>query len=180
MPSSLPEGYAYPASANIKGDAMSATELSVSFPLDSQGFLRRACSACDGEFKWLSVEADAASPVPEEYFCPYCGASAAPNNWFTLEQLAYIESAVFDEVLGPSLEELSESVRQLNRSSGGLIEVNASIELPERRQAPPVFEPDDMRQVTFSCHPKEPIKVDEAWRRPVHCLCCGQLSDATS
>ena len=157
---------------------MSEIELSVSFPLDSQGFLRRACSACDREFKWLSVDGCAASPSPEEYFCPYCGASAAPNDWFTLEQLAYIDVTVFDEVLGPSLEELAESVRQLNRSSGGLIEVTAGIELPEQRQAPPVFEPDDMRQVTFSCHPKEPIKVDEAWRRGVHCLSCGRISDA--
>ena len=158
---------------------MSEIELSVSLPLDSQGFLRRACSACSREFKWFSVEGDAASPAPELYFCPYCGVSAAPNNWFTLEQRAYIDTAVFDEVLGPSLEELAESVRQLNRSSGGLIEVTASVEPPERRQAPPVFEPDDMRQVSFPCHPKEPVKVDEAWRRPVHCLTCGRISDAS-
>lgn len=159
---------------------MSEIELSVSFPLDSQGFLRRACPACGREFKWLSVEGDAAPPASEQYFCPYCGASAVPNDWFTLEQRAYIDTAVFDEVLGPTLKELAESVRQLNRTSGGLIEVTASVEPPERRQAPPVYEPDDMRQVTFACHPKIPIKVDAAWRRPVRCLICGTIADASS
>ena len=159
---------------------MSEIEVPVSFPLDSHGFLRRACPACSREFKWLSVEGDADSPSPACYFCPYCGTSAARGEWFTPEQRAYIETAVFNKVLGPSLEDLAESMRQLNRTPGGLIEITASIEPPERRQAPPVFEPDDMRQVTFACHPKEPIKVDEAWRRPVHCLSCGRISNASS
>lgn len=159
---------------------MSEIELSVSFPLDSEGFLRRACPVCSREFKWLSVEGDAESLSPEHYFCPYCGTSSAPDEWFTVEQQTYIESAVFEEVLSPSLEELGESLLRLNRSSGGLFQITASVEPPERRQAPPVFEPDDMRQVSFPCHPKEPVKVDEAWRRPVHCLSCGRISDASS
>ena len=159
---------------------MSEIELSVSFPLDSHGFLRRACPTCSREFKWLSIEGDNESPSPEHYSCPYCGISAAPDEWFTPEQRAYIETAVVDEVLGPSLENLGESIQQLNRSSGGLFEITASVEHPERRQAPPVFEPDDMRQITFLCHPKEPVKVDESWHRPVHCLSCGRTSDASS
>ena len=159
---------------------MSEIELSVSFPLDSHGFLRRACPACSREFKWLSVEGEAKFSSPEHYFCPYCGTSATPDEWFTLEQQAYIETAVFDEVVGPSLENLTESLQQVNRSSGGLLELSVSVDPPERRQAPPVYEPDDMRQVVFPCHPEEPIKVDEAWGRPVHCLSCGRVSDASS
>ena len=58
---------------------MSEIELSVSFPLDSEKFLRRACPTCSREFKWLSEEGDAESPSPEHYFCPYCGSSAAPD-----------------------------------------------------------------------------------------------------
>ena len=157
---------------------MSEIEMSVSFPLDSDGFLRRACPTCSREFKWLSGETEAESSSPERYFCPYCGTSATPDAWFTLEQQAYIETAMFNEVLGPSLQDMGESIQQLNRSSGGLFEISASVELPEERQAQPVFEPDDMRQVTFTCHPKEPIKIEEAWRRPVHCLSCGKTNDA--
>ena len=89
------------------------------------------------------------------------------------------KTAVFEEVLGPSLEDLGKSIQRLDRSSSGLFEITASVEPPERRQAPPVFESDDMRQVSFPCHPKEPVKVDEAWRRPVHCLSCGRISDAS-
>ena len=159
---------------------MSEIELSVSFPLDSDGFLRRACPACSREFKWLSIEKEAKSPPLEHYFCPYCGASAAREEWFTLEHQAYIDAAVSDEILGPSLENLAESIRQLSRSSGGLIEASANVQPPERRQAPPVYEPDDMRQVTFPCHPKDPVKVDGAWRLPMHCLSCGRISDASS
>ena len=159
---------------------MSEIELSINFPLDSHGFLRRACPACSREFKWLSAEGEAESPSLEHYFCPYCGTSATPDEWFTLEQQAYIETAVFEEVLGPSLEGLTESIQQVNRSSGGLLEFSASVETPEPRQAPPVFEPDDMRQVVFSCHPKEPVKVDEAWHGPVHCLSCGRISGVSS
>ena len=50
------------------------------------------------EFKWLSVEGEAKSPSLEHYFCPYCGTSATPDEWLTLEQRAYIETAVFDGV----------------------------------------------------------------------------------
>ena len=159
---------------------MSEIELSVSFPLDKQGFLRRACHVCGREFKWLSTEEDASSPAPEQYFCPYCGSSASHDEWFTLEQRAYINTAVLDEVVGPAVDELGESLRQLSRSSGGLIEVTASFEPSERRQAPPVYEPDDMKRVTFICHPNEPVKIEEAWSGRVHCRCCGRFSDGKS
>ena len=150
----------------------------VSFPLDSDGFLRRACPTCSREFKWLSGETEAETPSPEHWFCPYCGDSAAPDEWFTLEHQEYIKTAMFEEVLGLRLEDLAESIQQANRSSGGLIEISASVEYPERQQAPPVFEPDDMKQASFDCHPEEPVKVEEAWNRPVHCLTCGRTSDA--
>ncbi len=54
--------------------------LSMSLPLDGDGFLRRECPTCEREFKWLPSpqhgEGDAAAasdePAPERYFCPYC------------------------------------------------------------------------------------------------------------
>ncbi len=152
-------------------------EIAISLPLDSDGFLRRACPHCSREFKWLSTDDDDSVPSRSEYFCPYCGATAAADEWFTLEQSRYIEEEIFQEALRPSLEDLAGSLRQIGRSSGGLIEFTGSVEMPERQQAAPVFEPDDMRQVTPACHPSEPVKVDEARNGPVHCLCCGRLLD---
>ena len=154
--------------------------MSLSFPLDTDGFLRRACPTCVREFKWLIVEDAPSATPPERFYCPYCGASAAPNEWFNLDQLAYIEAEALDEALRPSLEEVSESLRRLEQSSEGFIKFSTSMEGLERKQAAPVFEPNDMKQVFFTCHPSEPLKIDDAWDDKVHCLHCGRLSDATT
>ncbi len=163
-----------------RGDAVDEVEFAISLPVDSEGFLRRACPNCSLEFKWLARREDGDTSSTEDYFCPYCGASAAPSDWFTSEQLRFIEEEAVDRVIGPSLEELGESIRQLGRSSGGLFGIHGKIESPERKQAAPVFEPDDMRRIDFTCHPEEPLKVDEAWAKRVYCLRCGQLRDVTS
>jgi hypothetical protein len=159
--------------------AMSDIEFTLSLPLDSEGFLRRACPSCERDFKWRPTDPDDNVPdITPAYFCPYCGASAAPDQWLTSEQLAYIEGAVAERVIAPSLDGLDEALRKLERSAGGLIQ--ATVEVPRSEQAPPIFEPDDMRAVEFRCHPDEPLKVVEAWVGELHCLICGQVSDASS
>jgi hypothetical protein len=52
---------------------MSDVELSIPFPLDDDGFLRRECPTCDREFKWLPAhdETEATPPPAGGYFCPY-------------------------------------------------------------------------------------------------------------
>ncbi len=158
---------------------MSEQEFADTFPLDQGGFLRRACPACGREFKWLPSDAiEEAAPEPSTYFCPYCGAPAPADEWFTDEQAAHINDELMEQILGPSLEGLSESLRGLERSSGGLI--RGSLEGPSREHAPPVFEPDDMRRVDFVCHPAEPVKVEDSWADDVFCLMCGLRRDATA
>ena len=158
---------------------MSEFEISLSLPLDSERFLRRACPSCCQEFKWLPGEAYVPTSSSEFFFCPYCGEPAAPSDWFTVDQLAYINAEVLNVAVLPSLEGLTESFDQLARSTGGLIQITGGIDVPVQQQAAPVFEPNDMKRVTFSCHTSEPVKVQEEWQGPVHCLCCGRLSDAT-
>ena len=158
---------------------MSDIEIPISFPLDSDGFLRRACPSCCREFKWLSHTQEVVASPTGKLFCPYCGAPGAPNGWFTTVQLAYINEEVFDEVVRPSLQNLAESFRQLGRSSGGMFKFTGNVESPQQRQAPPVFEPADMRQVNFNCHPSEPVKVEESWDKALHCLSCGNQEHAT-
>jgi hypothetical protein len=160
-----------------RDEAMSDIEFALSLPLDSEGFLRRACPGCEREFKWRPT--DPVDNVPDAipaYFCPYCGASAGPDEWLTSEQLAYIEGEVVERVIAPSLDGLNDALRNLGRSSGGLIQ--ASVEVPRSEQAPPIFEPDDMRIVELQCHPEEPLKVAETWVGAIHCLICGHVSDA--
>jgi hypothetical protein len=72
--------------------------LSMSLPLDGEGFLRRECPTCEREFKWLpspdpedDVEVAATTEgaeAPESYYCPYCAVSAPPDTWMTKAQVA--------------------------------------------------------------------------------------------
>lgn len=158
---------------------MEEAEFTLSFPLDDDGFFRRACPTCSREFKWFHSEDDDSSDPPMEYFCPYCGVAAEPDEWQTEEQMRYIEEEAIARIARPAVEGLLGSFGSSGRSSGGLFEISLSVEIPERRQAPPVFEPNDMRRIDFACHPEEPVKIDEAWTGAVRCLCCGRGVDAS-
>lgn len=152
-------------------------ELSVSFPLDSDGFLRRECPTCEREFKWhhSEDESESESMPGSGYFCPYCAVQAPPDSWFTKPQQALVESTIHSEIVGPALDEFGRSLRDIGRRSGGFLKV----ELESERLEPsdPLTEPEDMRRVDFGCHPREPVKVLEGWNRPVHCLICGAPAD---
>jgi hypothetical protein len=86
-------------------------ELSVSFPLDADGFLRRECPTCEREFKWRHSEDEGESePMADSgYFCPYCAVQARPESWFTKPQQALVESAIHRKVVGPALDEFGRS-----------------------------------------------------------------------
>ena len=152
---------------------MSEFELSMSVPLDSDGFLRRQCPTCERQFKWKSDDDDADDSVPAPeggYFCPYCAVQAQPGSWFTEEQVEHAKRLALGEHLGPALEGLSSA-------GGGLIEVEVSGADSEPPRA--LEEVDDMRRVSFECHPEEPVKVLEDWDRQVHCLLCGAPTAAS-
>lgn len=154
-------------------------QLSVSLPLDSDGFLRRECPTCEREFKWLSSEeAEAgAEPVPEGgYYCPYCAIQAPPDAWWTSVQLELVHSVVSKEIVEPELKKFERSLRSISRRSGGFISASMKTELPP--EADPLVETDDMRRVDFECHPSEPVKVLDDWARDVHCLICGMGATA--
>jgi hypothetical protein len=157
-------------------------ELSVSLPLDSDGFLRRECPTCEREFKWLSSEETEAEaePIPEGgYYCPYCAIQAPPDAWWTQDQLELVNSVVSKELVEPELEKFERSLRDISRRSGGFISASMKTELSP--DADPLVETDDMRRVEFECHPSEPAKVQDDWTRDVHCLICGtRVSTATS
>jgi hypothetical protein len=160
-------------------------QLSMSLPLDSDGFLRRECPTCEREFKWLpspdpeSDEGDAvgtteATEAPDGYYCPYCAVTAPPDAWLTNAQVAAAEELVQRELVDPELHTLKREIDRLNRRSGGLIDIDVRLERDEPEPAPELDEPDDMRRVDFSCHPPEPVKVLDDWESPVHCLICGE------
>jgi len=117
------------------------TEMSIDLPLDSDGFLRRACPSCMREFKWLPSPEDAAEPAPAEYFCPYCGGQSASSEWLTEAQSGFIEEEVLEQVLGPSLKELQDSIEGLGRGSGGLISITGHVEVRNESMRSPCSAP---------------------------------------
>lgn len=145
----------------------------VSIPLDSQGFLRRECPQCERHFKWHHgpvepVPEDAPDPV--EYFCPYCGESAPPDQWWTRDQVEFIQTTALRETLPEVEAELRRSLEPLGRTGILRAEVRSDAVNPP----PPLFESDDMQGVASPCHSYEPIKILEDWSAPIHCLVCGK------
>jgi hypothetical protein len=150
--------------------------ISVSIPLDTDGFLRRECPTCEREFKWLPADGEAgdAEPAPEAgYFCPYCVVQAPNDQWFTKAQADHLASVGAHEFLGPLMDEMKRSFSGLNRPDS-MIKVSVTGDAPQ--QPEPLSEQDDMRRVDFACHPGEPVKVLDEWDREVHCLLCGQAA----
>lgn len=137
----------------------------MSVPLDSDGYLRRACPACRREFKWLPQ--DGGEPAPANgYYCPYCAAQADPDSWWTDDQVRLAEAHAADMAQG----QLENALRGLRQNSGPIrIDYRAEARFP----MPHLSEPDDMAISISPCHPGEPIKIEETGDRAVYCLVCG-------
>jgi hypothetical protein len=108
-------------------------------------------------------------PDPEVYFCPYCGESAPNNEWWTQQQLEQAKG----EIAGPAMQMLVDELQKGMSSSRskGLRFKAGKVDAPP--PPPPLTEPNDMIMVEPPCHPWEPLKVDDEWGDPLHCLICG-------
>lgn len=147
-------------------------EMSVTLPLDD-GFMRRQCPNCNREFKWHhgpTEDRPGDAVDPPIYYCPYCGEPAGPDSWWTAAQLEHAQAMV----TGPALREITDELESLaKRHSGGLVKLSVRSD-PQPEPPAPLTEPNDMTAVTSPCHPWEPIKIDEEWHDPLHCLVCGE------
>lgn len=145
-------------------------EIQVSFPLDSDGFLRRECPHCMGQFKWHEGPANDEAEQharPAAYSCPLCGQPAADDSWNTPEQVNLIEKAAMPFALGLVQDELETMFRGMKG-----VEYKRGDEEPDEL-ADPLVEPDDMTIVSSPCHGYEPVKVPDDHTGPLFCLICG-------
>src|SRR5678815_235007 len=94
------------------GETVGDAELSIKLPLDSDGFLRRACPSCERELKWKPSDPDEdAVPAPEGgYFCPYCGRQSSADAWWTEAQIESAQTHAYREIIAPELNRLADSV----------------------------------------------------------------------
>lgn len=154
---------------------MSDMSISISLPLDEDGFLRRECPNCERQFKWWQTSeedspTEEAREEIEAYFCPYCYEPAPPSSWWTKEQLEYMQQLAAAEALGPQLRSMKNNLERGNRRSKG---ISIEMSVPDLTQPEPLVELEDMVRVDVPCHPEEPLKVDDAWDTEIACLICG-------
>jgi len=146
------------------------SSISVSLPLDFDGFLRRECPNCERQFKWhhgKTNEAPDGYVYPPVRWCPLCGQSAALDKWCTPAQAEYAS----DFAMGAAIDQLGEELKDAVHGSKFLkIELsNDRFEVPD-----PLVEPDDMEMIAPPCHTWEPVKVPEDSSAPYYCLLCGE------
>jgi hypothetical protein len=147
----------------------------MSVPLDSDGFVRRECSTCEREFKWLAApdEESATEPPDGGFFCPYCVVQAPPSAWFTKAQIEMAQYIAYGEFMEPELKGFKRDIERMD-FGGSLIGVSANVNIEGPDEVPELTEIDDMKRVDFACHPEDPIKVLDDWPSAVHCLICGK------
>lgn len=150
-------------------------DATISVPLDSAGFLRRACPTCARELKWKAAagEEKRLSDPESGFVCPYCGIRSPANSWWTEAQLAMARAQAIRQIVDPEVGRLAGGN---DAHSPGFIPIDVSATPPE--DPPALSEPDDMRRVEFDCHTAMPIKIAEEWSKPVHCPLCGEFGGA--
>lgn len=140
-------------------------EMKVSLETDADGFLSQECPACRKRFKAV-FEEDSDKAIGH---CPYCG-HVGDDCWWTLEQAAYFESVVSEEVVGPMLDDFAQGVNRMSRP-GDLVQMKAEVS-HDRPAAPPVESGGGMLVATFACC-GERIKHDGSADR-LYCVICGR------
>lgn len=166
--------------------AISRHEEQLKLPLDRRGFLRRECATCHRQFKLRWSESDAVlmlrrlgsvlrhvnehevTPHPMRRHCPYCGARADADSWWTEEQRLFLTKKA--AALGEEIR--FEQLRHVERtlSSNPYLTFLPVAPTPFRYTVRP--EPDDMRVIPLVCC-GEDVKVRDSWNGRIHCPFCG-------
>lgn len=151
-------------------------QIPVQIPLDSDGFLRRQCPACEREFKWFNhAEGDTDTQAVDQYFCPLCGEAAGVDQWWTDDQVEFAQAAA-----GPQIDRMvQESIADAFKGVKGIeFKPNRNFSLGLDDAVEPLHEPDDMVIVEPPCHANEPLKVPEDATSRLYCLLCGSAFSA--
>jgi hypothetical protein len=143
--------------------------VSMSVPLDSDGFGRRECPNCEQEFKWRFDDEGEADEHVYQYYCPLCGQPAGVGSWWTTEQVEHMRALVMPDALGQVQDLLDDSFK-----SNEHVTYERSQDLGDLPIPIVLVEPDDMVMISSPCHQSEPVKVPEEAEGPFHCLVCGQ------
>lgn len=178
---------------------MSNVIFKINLPLDSDGFLRRECPYCIRQFK-VEIKAeerqslieqqlqayllqqgvqqqeeegsDSISEDVNDLWCPYCGQRASPSDWWTQEQLAYVNIFAYNIMAQTLNKEFAHLKRKTSRSSKGLISIK--LDFKEMPYKEPWISPesDDMALYNLPCCGTA-LKLKDGWCRTYYCIQCG-------
>lgn len=122
---------------------MDDLELSVSVPLDEDGYLVFQCPHCEDRYKLLPAEFEEDDVI--NVFCPYCGLQAELNESFTPEVVAAIQQIAMNRVS----QLFEDAMREVARSSKGTMDVQVQ---SDEKDAPELIESDKQLHVhVFDC-----------------------------
>ena len=105
---------------------MTYRDIRVSLPIDGEGMVGRECPALEcGRYFKLRPGTGMDTTVCH---CPYCGQSGESQDFATDDQIEYAKSVAYQEILEPSLLELEQTFKDLERqTAGGLISFKVDV-----------------------------------------------------
>jgi hypothetical protein len=170
-----------------RNEVARVTEEPFELPADVAGFSRRECPRCHAHFKLRASRRDARAlalalvarvdhlngegeaPRGVVRHCPYCGARADPDAWWTLEQRRWLEQQarrLAGELrwrrLRAPLERLGDNPHPTYIP---VLPAAAAADVPR-------LDLDDLVAVPLPCCGEE-VKVSDAWIGPIRCHFCG-------
>lgn len=103
---------------------------SISIPPDDKGYLGRECPECEQYFKITLGTGLTGDDLP--CHCPYCGHSAAQDQFFTNAQIEYAQSVVINKVTGAFIKDLK--TLEFNHRPRGAFGIGISMKVEGRPQ----------------------------------------------
>jgi len=103
---------------------------SISIPPDEKGYLGRECPQCERYFKITLGTGLTGDDLP--CHCPYCGHSAAQDQFFTTAQIEYAQSVVINKVTGAFIKDLK--TLEFNHRPRGAFGIGISMKVEGRPQ----------------------------------------------
>lgn len=96
--------------------------ISVEFPTDDQGLVGRECPNC-GEYFKLKPGTGLATP---SCTCPYCEHTSESGEFFTQDQIEYLQSVAAKRFIEPVLRDFQEGLKRLETSSNAFFQIRVS------------------------------------------------------
>ena len=110
-------------------------KVSVSVPLDREGYFDRECPSPECTFQFKVHENDWRDKVRnEEVFCPFCGHTAASKSWWTQQQLKHAEKAAFSQVEGRLSDAIQRDAAHWNRQQPKNALISMTMKVDSRPQ----------------------------------------------